>query len=159
MAAIPAVILMGFAKGGFAGLGLLSMSLLSTVVSPVKAAAIMLPILIVQDAVSVWSYRKTFDKRLLVIMLPGSILGITFGWLVASYVSEGAVRLIVGLISVTFVGMFWRRRAIAPQVGEVAGAKPAGVFWGAVAGYTSFVAHAGGPPFQVYVMPLRLKPA
>ena len=49
----------------------------------------MLPILIVQDVVSVWSYRKTFDKRLLVIMLPGSILGIVFGWLVAAYVSEG----------------------------------------------------------------------
>ena len=121
MAAIPAVILMGFAKGGFAGLGLLSMSLLSTVVSPVKAAAIMLPILIVQDAVSVWSYRKTFDKRLLVIMLPGSILGIVFGWLVAAYVSEGAVRLIVGAISVIFVGMFWRRRTTLAQSAEVDG--------------------------------------
>jgi len=159
MAAIPAVILMGFAKGGFAGLGLLSMSLLSTVVSPVKAAAIMLPILIVQDAVSVWSYRKTFDKRLLIIMLPGSILGIVFGWLVAAYVSEAAVRLIVGAISVTFVGMFWRRRTNSVHPPEVSGTKPAGVFWGAIAGYTSFVAHAGGPPFQVYVMPLRLKPA
>lgn len=156
--AVPAVILMGLAKGGFSGLGLLSMSMLSLAVSPVKAAAIMLPILVVQDWVSVWAYRSSFDKRLLAIMLPGSILGITFGYLIAAQVSEAVVRLIVGVISVVFVGIFWRRRSLPTADSGDQGKAPAGVFWGAVAGYTSFVAHAGGPPFQVYVMPLRLSP-
>ncbi|MCP8939790.1 sulfite exporter TauE/SafE family protein [Alsobacter sp. SYSU M60028] len=159
LVAVPAVVLMGLSKGGFSGLGLLSMSMLSLAVSPVKAAAIMLPILIVQDMVSVWAYRRTFDKRLLAIMLPGTILGIGFGWLIAAQVSEAVVRLIVGLISVVFVAMFWRRRPLKTEPAPVPGKPAPGVFWGAVAGYTSFVAHAGGPPFQVYVMPLRLSPA
>ena len=62
-AMVPAVILIGLAKGGFSGLGLLSLPLMALVVSPVTAAAIMLPLLIVQDVVSVWSYRREFDRR------------------------------------------------------------------------------------------------
>jgi uncharacterized membrane protein YfcA len=158
LAAIPAVALMGLAKGGFSGLGLLSMALLSLVVSPVRAAAIMLPILIVQDVVTVWAYRNDFDRKLLAVMLPGSIIGIALGWLVATSVSEAFVRVAVGLISVCFVAVWFYRQRRA----MVAEARPAtvsgGVFWGAVAGYTSFVAHAGGPPFQVHVLPLRLSP-
>jgi uncharacterized membrane protein YfcA len=157
LAAIPSVILMGLSKGGFSGLGLLSMALLATVVSPVRAAAIMLPILVVQDIVSVWAYRRSFDKRILWIMLPGSILGVGVGWWVASLVSEAAVRLAVGVIAVAFV-LVWvyrrSRQAEKPRPIEVA----PGLFWGAVAGYTSFVAHAGGPPYQVYVLPLRMPP-
>ena len=67
LAAIPAVILVGLAKGGFAGLGLIAIPLMALVVSPVKAAALMLPILIVQDMVSVWAYRREFDLRLSLI--------------------------------------------------------------------------------------------
>ena len=69
-AAVPAVILLGLAKGGFSGLGLLSLPLMALVVSPVQAAAIMLPILIVQDVVTVWAYRHTWDRRNVVILLP-----------------------------------------------------------------------------------------
>jgi uncharacterized membrane protein YfcA len=157
-AAIPAVILMGLSKGGFSGLGLLAITLMSLVVSPVRAAAIMLPILIVQDVVTVWAYRNAFDKKLLAIMLPGSVIGIAIGWLVATAVSEAFVRVAVGLISVCFVGV-WVYRQRRSTVAEARQATVGGgVFWGAVAGYTSFVAHAGGPPFQVHVLPLRLSP-
>ncbi len=156
LAAIPAVFLMGLAKGGFAGLGLIAIPLLALVVSPVKAAALMLPILIVQDMVSTWAYRRDFDFRNLAIMLPGSAAGIFLGWLMAAHVSDDLVKLGVGVISIGFVLLYWRKRAI---IGEpVRGKTIAGVFWGIVAGFTSFVAHAGGPPFQVYVMPQRLPP-
>ena len=156
LAAIPAVILMGLAKGGFAGLGLIAIPLMALVVSPVKAAALMLPILIVQDMVSTWAYRDVFDKRTLKIMLPGAFVGIGLGWLMAAHVSDELVKLGVGIISVIFVIVYWRRRNGGgdPILGKII----PGVSWGTAAGFTSFVAHAGGPPFQVYVMPQRLPP-
>lgn len=156
VAAIPAVILMGLAKGGFAGLGLIAIPLMALVVSPIKAAALMLPILIVQDMVSTWAYRHVFDRRTLMIMLPGCLGGVVLGWLMAAHVSDDLVKLGVGLISVIFVLIYWRRRHHegAPIRGRIG----PGLLWGAAAGFTSFVAHAGGPPFQVYVMPQRLPP-
>ena len=156
-AAIPAVILLGLSKGGFSGLSALSMPLLSLAISPVKAAAILLPILIVQDWVSVWAFRRDWEKRNLLILIPASAIGVGLGWLLAARVSEAMVRLAVGLISVGFVVYVilrsWR--------GEPKPAQPKvapGLFWGALAGFTSFVSHAGAPPFQVYVMPQRLAP-
>lgn len=158
--AVPAVILMGLAKGGFSGLGLMSMALLSLAVSPVQAAALMLPILISQDMVTVWAYRKTFDKRNLLLLLPGAMVGIFVGWYFAASVNEAAVRLMVGLIALGFVlWMFVRRmRGAGKAAAPVQPGVSAGALWGAVGGFTSFVAHAGGPPFQVYVMPQRLPP-
>ena len=156
-AAVPAVILVGLSKGGFSGLSMLAMPLLSLVVSPVRAAAIMLPILIVQDWVGVWAFRRDFSTRNLAILIPASLIGIVAGWLLASHVSEAMVRMAVGLISVGFVTyMVWRARAErpAPVEPEVA----PGIFWGSIAGFTSFVSHAGAPPFQVYVMPQNLPP-
>jgi len=156
LAAIPAVILVGLAKGGFAGLGLIAIPLLALVVSPVKAAALMLPILIVQDMVSVWAYRREFDLRTLKIMLPGGLIGIGIGWLMAAHVSDDLVKLGVGIISVVFVMIYWRRRNVLGE--PIPGKLLPGVVWGAASGFTSFVAHAGGPPFQVYAMPQRLPP-
>ena len=156
-AAVPAVILMGLSKGGFSGLSLLSMPLISLVVSPVRAAAILLPILIVQDWVGIWAFRRDFSARNLAILIPASLIGIGAGWLLASHVSESMVRLAVGLISIGFVlYMFWRARAEDPAPTQ-ANVAP-GVFWGSLAGFTSFVSHAGAPPFQVYVMPQNLSP-
>ena len=157
-AMVPAVILMGLSKGGFAGLGLLALPLMALVVSPVQAAAIMLPLLIAQDVVTVWSYRRDFDGRNLATLLPGAVLGITAGYLLASKVSDAMVGLVVGVISIAFALRQLARRSGA----ATAVTKPAflpGTFWGAVAGFTSMIAHAGGPPFQIYVMPQRLAPA
>jgi uncharacterized membrane protein YfcA len=157
LVAVPAVALMGMAKGGFSGLGLLSMPLLALAVSPVRAAAIMLPILIVQDIVSVWAYRHAFDRRNLAILLPGAVVGIALGWLMAAHVSDAMVTIAVGLISVAFVlNSLRKRRLDAGVAGQ--GDVTHGLAWGGVSGFTSFIAHAGGPPFQVYVMPQRLDP-
>jgi uncharacterized protein len=157
LAAVPAVILVGLSKGGFSGLSMLAMPLLSLVVSPVRAAAIMLPILIVQDWVSVWAFRHEFDPRNLKILIPASIIGIGAGWLLAAHVSEALVRLAVGVISIGFVAyMVWRSRGGEPAPAKATVAP--GVFWGALAGFTNFVSHAGSPPFQVYVMPQGLPP-
>jgi uncharacterized membrane protein YfcA len=155
-AAVPAVALMGLSKGGFSGLGLLSLPLMTLTVSPVQAAAIMLPILIVQDVVTVWSFRHSFDRRNLAILLPSATLGILIGYWLAAAVSDAAVTLAVGALSVAFA---LRRLLLERSRSEPPPAQadvPRGLFWGVLSGFASMVAHAGGPPFQIYVLPQRL---
>lgn len=156
-AAIPAVVFVGLSKGGLGGLGQLGVPFLALVMSPVQSAAIMLPILIVMDIVSLWSWRGFRDPATLRIMLPGAMIGIFIGYLTARAVSDDAVTLIVGVI-----GLWFAIRSMMPS-GAVRGSGrphnvPAGSFWGAIAGFTSFVAHAGGAPYQIYTMPLKQDP-
>jgi uncharacterized protein len=157
LAATPAVIVLGLSKGGFTGLSSLAMPVLSLVTSPVRAAAIVLPVLIVQDWVSVWAFRRDFSPRNLVILVPSSMIGIAVGWLLAARVSEDAVRLAVGIISIVFVFYMLIRDRLGRGPVETP-AVGGGLLWGSLAGFTSFISHAGGPPFQVYVMPQHLKP-
>ncbi len=155
LAAIPAVILVGLAKGGFAGVGVLAMPLLALVMSPIRAASIILPVLILQDAISVWFYRHTFDRRNLAIMIPGACAGIGIGYVFAAYVSDAAIEFAVGLIAVVFATrhlLHGRGAEVAPSPGHPV----LGVFWGAVAGFVSMIANAGAPPLQVYLLPQRM---
>ncbi|TWG98019.1 hypothetical protein L598_000200001580 [Mesorhizobium sp. J18] len=157
-AAIPAVILVGLSKGGFGGaMALLGVPLISLVVQPVQAAAILLPILIVMDMASLWAWRGYRDARTLRIMLPGAMIGIAIGWLTAAVVTAGMVRLIVGIITFLFflrwaVQKFGGGEKITPHRPVV------GVFWGVISGFASFVAHAGGPPYQIYALLLKQDP-
>jgi uncharacterized membrane protein YfcA len=152
-AAIPAVVILGLAKGGFASVGNMATPLLALYLPPLEAAALLLPILISQDLISVYVYRRNWDASNLKIMLPGAVIGTGCGWLIASHISDNAVRLAVGTIGVSFVAYMWLRRAVV----EARKMSPAsGVFWGAVSGFTSFMTQSGGPPFQVYVLPQRL---
>lgn len=151
-----AILLVGLAKGGFAGLGAASMPLIALVMDPVQGAAMLLPILMAQDVVSVWSFRKEYDRALLWQMLPGAAVGIFLGWLFANSVSTDAVKGLVGLIALAF-GLY---RLIENRLGTAgwAIAMPGwvGTFWGGVAGFTSHVAHAGGPPFQIWALSRNL---
>ena len=153
LVAIPAVLFLGLSKGGFAGVGIAATPLLALYLPPLEAAALLLPVLITQDLISLYVYRREWDASNLKIMLPGAIVGMGIAWLFASIISDNAVRIIVGLIGLVFVIDVWRKRArIEPhRMGPAAG-----VFWGAVSGFTSFMTQAGGPPFQVYVLPQRL---
>ncbi len=157
LVAAPAVIVLGLSKGGFTGLSLLAMPMMSLVISPVRAAAIVLPVLIVQDWVSVWAFRRDFSPRNLVILIPASMIGVVAGWLLAARVSEDAVRLAVGVISIAFVVYMLIRDRLGLAPAATPGVQ-SGLLWGALAGFTSFISHAGSPPFQVYVMPQNLKP-
>lgn len=156
---VAAVVLVGLSKGGLGGsVGLVGVPLMALVMSPIQAAAILLPIMIVMDLVSLWTWRGFHDRRTLAIMMPGALAGIGIGWLTASLVTPDMVRLILGAVVVSFVG----RWAFQGLFGDAARVAPhnaiAGRFWGTISGFTSFVAHAGGPPFQIYALPLRLDP-
>lgn len=148
-----AALLVGLAKGGLPTIGMVAVPVLSLVMSPVKAAVMLLPIYVISDMVSVWLYRKHFSLPNLKILVPASILGVFIGWLTASMTSDTAVKLLIGVIGIAFCLNIWLRRT--PQATQGADLKK-GVFWGVITGFTSFICHAGAPPFQMYVLPQRL---
>jgi uncharacterized membrane protein YfcA len=131
-------------------------------VPPVQAAAILLPILVAMDIVSLWTWWGYRDLTTLKIMVPGGAIGVGIGWLTATIVTEGEIKLIVGLVALAFVLRYaWQRFEARRKVRKVEPARHrpvAGVFWGTIAGFTSFVSHAGGPPYQFYTLPLGQDP-
>ncbi|MGD0025571.1 MAG: sulfite exporter TauE/SafE family protein [Xanthobacteraceae bacterium] len=151
--AIPAVIFLGLSKGGFAGLGTASTPLVALYLPPLEAAALLLPIVICQDAISVYVYRREWSAWNLKVLLPGATLGMALGWLFASYVSDEAIRILIGVTALAFVASVWLRPGRAgPKKSTVL----SGLFWGAVCGFTSFASQGGGPPYQVYTLPQQL---
>jgi uncharacterized membrane protein YfcA len=121
--------------------------------SPVAAAALLLPVYIVSDMVGLWAYRKQYDRRNLAILVPAMIGGVGVGWATAKITEEWMVTLLVGVIGLYYCASVLFRKANAPpKPADV----PRGVFWGAIAGFTSFVSHTGGPPYQTYVLPQKL---
>jgi uncharacterized membrane protein YfcA len=153
---VPAVLLYGIAKGGFGGaIALLSVPLMSLVMPPAQAAAILLPILVVMDALVVRTYWGQFDATALRYLIPGAMLGIVLGYAMADNLSDGVMRILIGSIAVIF-GLQQLLR-LAAHIGRRHHAGAAGLF-GALAGFTSFAIHAGGPPLTMYLLPKRLPP-
>jgi uncharacterized protein len=157
--AIPAVIFVGLSKGGLGGaMALVGVPMMALVISPVRAAAIMLPILVIMDIVGLWTWRGVFDAKTLKIMLPAGMLGIGVGWFTAAWVTVPQVRLLVGIIALLFAADYVRKRMIASVGPPKQHNRLKGAICGTLAGFTSFVSHAGGPPYQVYTLPLGQDP-
>lgn len=155
--AIAAILLTGIAKGGFGtGSGGIAVPLMSIFIAPPEAAGIMLPILCAMDLFSVHAYRGRWSGAHLKIMLPGALVGIGIGALAFGALPVNGIRLLLGLIAVTFALNQWFR-ITERLVSHMAKPGPAaGAFWGAVSGFTSTLAHAGGPPFAVYMLAQKL---
>lgn len=151
-----AVFILGLAKGGFSGVGALATPLLALVLPPVTAAAMMLPLLIAQDVVSVWTFRHAWDRWIVAWMMPGAVLGILLGVVLAGSIEEDGLLAVLGSITLLF-GLYrlWLERG-----GRIVAASDSpgwiGTLFGIGAGFTSQIAHAGGPPFQMWVMPRKL---
>ena len=150
--AFAAVLLVGLAKGGFSGIGMAATPLLALSVPPLQALAILLPILIVQDFVSLWWYGRNYSAWNLKVMLPGAVFGMLAAWAVGSLVPDDIVRLIIGAIGIAFVLNTWFTRAAEPSRPSAL----SGVICGAGAAFTSTIASAGMPPFAIHVLPQRL---
>lgn len=151
--------LVGMGKGGVPVVAMLSVPLMSQVMSPVMAAGLLLPIYVISDMFGLYAYRQAFDRRVLFIMVPATAIGVALGWATAHLVEDWVVSGIVGLIGAAFALNLLLRPLFAR--GPEPQARPAnvapGMFWGALTGFTSFVSHAGAPPYQVYTMPLKLR--
>jgi len=109
----------------------------------------------VQDAFSVWIYRRVWDPWNLKVMLPGCVIGVGAAWLLAAYVSESAIRLLVGLIALGLVAYLVFRHLL-PSESQKPRA-PHGTFWGAMSGFTTTLIQIGAPPYYAFVLPQRLE--
>ena len=163
LCAIPAVLLFGMSKGGLGGgPAMLSVPMMALVISPLQAAAILLPLLMVMDAVAVWTFRRQWSSTQLKLLLPGALLGVAIGTLTFRYISEDGVRLMIAVIALVFSLDYYLKRYLARrrnqrEIVPMPPSKSRASLWGAVSGYTSFAIHAGGPPVLVYMLPLRLE--
>jgi len=133
--------------------GVLGVPLLALVMPPVAAAALLLPVYIVSDMVGLWAYRKEYSPRNLAILIPAMVFGVGLGWATARITEEWMVTLLVGVIGLYYcITVVFRNTRAPPRPADI----PRGVFWGMIAGFTSFVSHTGGPPYQAYVLPQKL---
>jgi len=152
--AVIGVCLLGVSKGGFLGLGVMALPLMSLFVPPLQAAAIILPTALAQDALTLWIYRRHWSGWNLKIMLPSMIAGMFVAWLLAASLSAAHIRLAIGLIATLFVLRHWlsgtfERHAPKPNV-------TTGVIFGAIGGVTTMLANAGGPAWQIHLLPQKL---
>ena len=154
--AVPAILIFGIAKGGFGNaIGAVAVPLMALAVSPLQAAAILLPILCVMDVFAIRKFWRQWDVTNIVIMLPAGCVGVLVGSLTFSYLNEGHVRLLIGLLALVFALNFWLKSAGSIQK------KPnyiKGTFWSIIGGFTSFGIHSGGPPVNIYLLPQKLHP-
>ena len=151
--AIPAVLLFGISKGGFGGgLGTAAVPLMALVISPVQAAAILLPILCIMDLVAMWKFRGKWLWPELKMLLPASLLGILAGTLLFEYMSVSVVRLIVGVVAISFTLHYWVNKKRSSGADLPHYPRSYALLGGSVTGFTSFVAHSGGPPISMYLL-------
>jgi uncharacterized protein len=154
LVAVPAVVFLGLSKGGFSGIGMVSTPMLALILPPLEAAAILLPIILIQDAMSVWVYRRVWDPWNLKVMIPGCVVGVGAAWLFAAYMPTGAIRLVVGLIALGFVAYALFRHYLPGEPPRPRAAH--GVFWGGLSGFTTTLIQIGAPPYYAFVLPQRL---
>lgn len=152
--AVFAVLIVGISKSGFGGgLGVLAVPLMSLVIAPPQSAAILLPLLVAMDLMTVSHYRRSFDKNNLRILLPGALLGILLGSLFFRFLSGAHIRILIGGMALLFVGNYLVRDRLRRTKTK---AGPIGLVWGTLAGFASFGVHAGGPPVNIYLLPQGL---
>lgn len=153
---IPAVLLLGISKSGFgAGFGSLAVPMMALAVTVPQAAAILMPVLLVMDVLGMAAFRRDFDLKLLRFLIPCGLVGIVIGALLFKVLDSHTVAGIVGVFTLLFLA---QRLLFAPKVDSAPPPKWLGALLTATSGFTSFIAHAGGPPINAYMIPLRLSP-
>ena len=153
---IPAVVLLGLSKSGFgAGFGSLAVPMMALVVTVPEAAAILMPVLFVMDVMALGALRHNLDRRLIKFLLPFGLLGIALGTALFRLLDARTVSAIVGAVTLAFLA---QRLLFPPRADSAPPPRWLGALLTDTSGFTSCVAHAGGPPIQFYVIPMRLAP-
>ena len=154
--AVPAVVLMGIGKSGFGtGVGTLAVPLMALAVTVPQAAAILMPVLLLADLLGIAAFRKDYDKALLKFLIPCAMVGTLIGTLLFKLLDSHLVAGLVGVFTLLFLA---QRLLFPPHAGSKPPPKWVGAILTATSGFTSFIAHAGGPPVSAYVIPMRLPP-
>jgi uncharacterized membrane protein YfcA len=155
--AAPAVIFAGISKGGFgSGASFAAASILALVVEPGLALGVMLPLLMLIDLTTLRPYWGKWNRRAAVLLILGGVPGVALGAALYARADADVFRVLIGSVSIGFV--LWQVARVWGLVRVAARILPdwAGAMAGLVAGFTSFVSHAGGPPAAVYLLSLRI---
>jgi hypothetical protein len=102
MAAVVAF-LIGLSKGGLGGmLGALAVPKMALVMPSREVIGLVLPLLIFADIFAVALHWKRWDRRLVLRLIPGAVVGITIGMLLITNAPTGALRTFLGIIVLAF---------------------------------------------------------
>ena len=154
--AIPAVLLLGISKSGFGtGFGSLAVPLMALAVTVPQAAAMLMPVLLAIDMLGLAAFRRHFDRKLIRILLPWGLLGTLVGTFSFKLLDT---RLVAGLVGVFTLVFLAQRLAFPPRPDNPHPPRWLGAILTTISGFTSFISHAGGPPVNAYVIPMRLPP-
>lgn len=157
MVAALAVLMTGISKVGLGGaLGGLAVPMMSIWLPPRDAVAIVLPLLIATDLVGIRAWKGQAEWSDLQLLVPAAILGIVAGTLAFGLMSDALVKTLVGLIAVLFAVDRMIRRTVRLQADGATHGKWLGILCGATSGFTSTLAHAGGPPVILYLLSREL---
>ncbi len=160
--AIPAVVIIGISKAGFgSAFGSLAVPLMALTITVPQATAILLPVLCVMDALGLRAYWGQADWKMLRLILPAGLVGIVLGWLLFNQIQPKYLGAMVGVTAIGFVILRSWQAHKAKSLGGVPAYKApdwVGRLCAAGSGFTSFIAHAGGPPMSIYTIPQKLNP-
>ena len=159
VAAVSAVVFLGIAKAGFGGgAGTIGAPLLALTIPVGDAVALLLPLLIFCDIFSVWHYRSTFHRRSVALLLPGAAAGIAAGTAFFGYFLDntGILRTGIGTLALVFVGFQVLRSLVGKALDARHPRAAEGTAMGFLSGFTSTLAHAGGAPVSIYLLPQHL---
>ena len=137
------------------GFGSLAVHKMALDISVPQAAAVLMPVLLLMDLLGMAAFRKDFDKELLKFLVPCGLIGTAIGALLFKVLDAHVVAGMVGAFTLLFLA---QRLLFPPRPDSRAPPKWLGALLTITSGFTSFVAHAGGPPINAYVIPLRLSP-
>ncbi|NNK16033.1 MAG: sulfite exporter TauE/SafE family protein [Sulfitobacter sp.] len=149
----PAVLFAGISKAGFgSGAAFASATILALVVEPGLALGVMLPMLMLIDVSSLRPYWRKWSAPDVKLLVLGGLPGVVAGALLYQVASADLFRLLIGGVAVGFV--LWQLLLASQLLKLNRDRMPdwAGVAWGTVVGFTTFVSHAGGPPAAVFLL-------
>ena len=150
---IPAVIFAGTSKGGFgSGAAFAATPLLALIIEPAAAVGLMLPLLMLMDVGALKPYWRKWDIEVSRVLLIGAVPGIALGAALFGLADPDLFRILIGAVAIGFVLFQGARRLGWLRLEGRSMSERSGYFWGAVAGFTSYISHAGGPPAAVYML-------
>ena len=151
------VIVVGISKSGFgAGLGALSLPLMASQSSIHEALAILLPLLIAIDLVGLQRFLRNADWRILKLILLPAAFGMLLAYLFFSVITPQILSLSIGIFTLLFLV-----QSLVISRLDLKQSKPSpwlGKLMGGVSGFTSFIAHIGGPPITIYMLREKVLP-
>jgi len=152
------VFLIAFMKGAFGGgLAIIGIPVLSLVMDPVTAGALLAPLFVLMDACALYYWRpKTWSRIDLALLVPALACGTAIGFMLMTAVDRNTFAILIALITLAFTGLWFRGGG---RIVQRPRSKVKALVAGTVSGVSSMMAHSGGPPVAMYLLPLGLPKA